>query len=238
MSIPTGLKLLSEWRSQERERYPLKGNNLFNVSLQQPIRYLEFLNIVAERHAVAADISAEHLKEFNDSIMNSKTGTIHKSVMNTIEENVRLVQLETESYFIFANLFLDKVSHFIEDYFGSERALSLQSHSKLVKNFEQYAIEKNIIYPRTFYTDVVWLKAEIGHTRDKIITHQKNPRTLHGTTSSGEFSLGFIYPNEKDKYLLTPNVENTCMRICEYTKRLVQLVKRNRTKSRFLRMEA
>lgn len=233
MSLDESLKELGEFIESERERYSGDSNNLFAISGSQFSRYLEFLVIIVDRHHKAAKASSDYITKISNFTKSSKTGTISGSKVKKLNEGVRLVQLETESFFIFSKIYLDKVAHFIDNYFGSQHGLSLQSHTKLNNNYNKFAIEKSIMVPKTLFNDIAWLDKTISHTRDKMITHQKNPRTLHGTTASGEFSLIYLYPKNSDVQVTTPSVEVVAKRIAMYTKRIIRHVRSNRKRSRF-----
>jgi hypothetical protein len=231
MCLQKALTELSNFIDRERWKYPHNGNNSFNVSLRQPKRYLEFLSIVRSRHKDAVtDFNTYSARIYGTG---REQSTIPGKVLDALDQKARLVQLETETFFIFSNIYLDKIGHFIENYFGNARGLSLQSHSKLQTNFENYIAQKSLVVPKVFLKDIAWLRDNVGITRDKQITHQKNPRTLHGITGRGDLLIHYYMPTEKDQYSESPGIKAVSERLSIYTNRLTRLVQRNRSLSRF-----
>lgn len=233
MSLDESLKELGEFIESERSRYSEDSNNLFAISGSQFSRYLQFLVIIADRHHKAAKASSDYMNNLNDFMKNDTKGKIAVSRLEKLDAGLKLVQLETESFFIFSSIYLDKVAHFIDNYFGRQRGLSLQSHKKLSKNFNEFTINNGITVPKTLFNDITWLYNKITVTRNKMITHQKNPRTIYGASAKGDFSLIFLYPKESDKQVTTPNVEVVAKRLEIYTKRIISLIRSNRKLSRF-----
>ncbi|MDL1981253.1 MAG: hypothetical protein LWX02_07255 [Deltaproteobacteria bacterium] len=240
MDITKSLQDLSLFIETERKHYSGKCGNLFAVSCAQFIRYLEFLEIIYFRYKAAETGST---KLFDDLLAQSKkaeNGPISTDSMKLLESSRaanRLLHLETESFFIFAKLYLDKLAQFIENYFGSGHGASLRSHTKLHKKFDHYKAQKKLKVPEVFIKDIEWFNNVVTHTRDKQITHQKNSRSLFGTSFSAAGSAKIVtiqlFPGEHDSQSNSPNIDEVVKRLIRYTDRLVRLIKRNRKSSRY-----
>jgi hypothetical protein len=55
-----------------------------------------------------------------------------------------VIQLEIESFYLFAKILLDRWSGLAEAHFGPARRLSLHSHDQLTRQFEKYAEAKGL----------------------------------------------------------------------------------------------
>src|SRR2546430_13789509 len=196
-------KKLSEFIALERYRFEGKHNNMFAFSFHEVERYYDFLEIIYVRHASAV---REYLMAFNafqqtiDKSSGSHPMTDEQMVL--LEKNSRLgniVQLEIESYYLFAKMLLDKIARALEFYFGKGNKFSLDSHDDLVKCIEEYSTAKDLVLDGNLFTLAKKLKNDISDFRDYQIAHLKSPRTVRGTTVDGRMLLTQIYPKENDE---------------------------------------
>lgn len=89
------------------------------------------------------------------------------------------VELEIDSFYIFAKVLLDRVGHGLEFYFGQAKGCSLESHNEMMKCFAKYVKAKNLTPPPKRLVELLkTLKTEIRDYRDKEIVHAKRPRVL------------------------------------------------------------
>jgi len=97
-----------------------------------------------------------------------------------------MLQLEIESFYLFAKILLDKVAHFVEFYFGQGQGCSLVSQDQFVKNLPTHAALKGIKFTDRFAETMKTLKQDISDHRDYQIAHEASPKTLHGTLFDAE----------------------------------------------------
>jgi hypothetical protein len=114
-----------------------------------------------------------------------------------------VLHLDIESFYLFAKIYLDKIAHAFEFYFGPGRGKSMDSHDQLVKNFPAYAKEKGLTLPSDLMSIATRLKSDISDYRDYEIAHEKSPRRLSGTVFDTEGKMRIIathlYPTKKDQ---------------------------------------
>lgn len=171
----------------ERKHYTNKGGNLFASSLGEALRYYDFLLIIADRYKKIGNkmISISNKER---KLTPSQTGDpfpMTDEQIRLMEEWYRLnklIQLEIETFYLFAKILLDKIALFIENYFGQARGISLRSHDKWERNHEQYRLAKHLTYPQGFSDSIVFVKEHISDYRDKQISHLQSQRTVRATT--------------------------------------------------------
>jgi len=225
----------------ERNRYDAHDNNRVGFSLGQIGRYLRFVEIAKSRYlSVSREVAERFKKKMEDACMNPGTRELNPEEIADLEKDGQLHQLlhfEIESFFLFAKILLDKVAHFIEDYFGKAHGVSLRSHDKLCKAIEQYSKSKNLVVPPGMNDSMVELRSLIADYRDKHIAHFHNPRALHATQISAnggtQIGISTLYPNDRDKFSSSPAVEHVCSIVELYMKQLETLIETNRNKSRY-----
>ena len=228
-------KELSEFIASERNRFEVKHNNMFAFSFREVERYYDFIEIIYVRHASAVK---EYLKAFNalqrtiDKSPGSHSTTAEQLVLlETLLRLGNIVQLEIESYYLFAKMLLDKIARAVEFYFGKAHKLALDSHDDFVKCIEAYSAAKNIALDERLVTLAKKLKNDISDFRDHQIAHLKSPRTVRGTTGDGRMSFSQIYPTEKDEQKETQLLDSLSSEIGEYTELVIAFIKDNKEKT-------
>lgn len=233
---------LSEFIWGEREKYNGKDNNRFAFSLGQAVQYYEYLLLIANRYEKVSREFVSNIKRFQAQC-EGKSGKLSPTQMTLLQEQRDLsmaIHLEIESFYIFAKVLMDKLAHFIQDYFGNVRGCSLASHNKLTNNYERFASEKGIVYPARFADILAQLQEHISEYRDKQITHLKNPRSIRGTSfgEGGETRIvtSYLYPNDREvsrRAVESKPIPNLMQAIDRYLQQVIEIVRLNREKSRF-----
>jgi hypothetical protein len=156
-------------------------------------------------------------------------------LFNRSEELGVRVQLEVESFYLFAKILLDKVARALEFYFGPVRSLSLDSHDDLARRVESYAAARDLKAPVELVEAIQRLKTDVSDFRDYRIAHHKAPRTVRGTmwTPSGEthMRLTQIYPTAKDQDAQSGSLEELLRDIDSYLRQIVGLIETNRMRT-------
>jgi hypothetical protein len=147
-----------------------------------------------------------------------------------------------ESFYLFAKIFPDHAARFIEHYFGPERGLSHDSHDDLAKCLATYAAAKKLDVPPEFVCGLEDLRTLIADFRDYQIAHSRSPRTIRATVWGADkqprMAMTRLYPREKElegERKESENLEGLMEAINKHIDRLVALIIRNRSKSRYLR---
>jgi len=90
------------------------------------------------------------------------------------------LQLEIETFYLFAKIFLDKAAQFVEHCFGSVRQIPLHSHDNFVRRLDAYAAAVGLIVSPGFRSQLQALKDLIADFRDCNIAHEQSPRMVRG----------------------------------------------------------
>jgi hypothetical protein len=190
----------------ERDRCHGYDNNRFAFSIGQALRYYEYLFIICDRYKTNSKEFIRIIKEFHKLIKEKGGDKLKEDELALLSQQHDLsaiIHLDIESFYVFSKIFLDKLSHFIQDYFGNVRAHSLSSHAKMIKNISGYAEIIGIKSIGSLKYKADELNKTITDYRDKEITHQNNPRTIRGTGYSRDgdttISTTYLYPNESEQ---------------------------------------
>jgi hypothetical protein len=233
---------LTDFITTEREKYSGDDNNRFAFSISQVSRYIRFLEIIYSRYEAANEAVVRSFRELMEKMKGDGPRQMTEEEIEEMGQHSKLqvaLHLEIESYYLFADILLDKIAHFIEDYFGQARDIGLRSHRRLCESFDAYCAAKGIASHLDMAATATRLETTIGDHRDKQIAHLQSPRTLHGTyiSPSGRASISrhrlyardsetALGPSEAHIHELHPMLE-------QYVSQLVLLVKQNRERSRF-----
>jgi hypothetical protein len=146
------------------------------------------------------------------------------------------VQLEIETYYMFAKICLDKVAHALEFYFGPARKRPLDSHDDLVKNFLAYAGAKGLTLPDRFMAAAGALKRDISDYRDYEIAHEKSPRRMSGVTYDEQGRLRMMairfMPTDRDQQVDSNFLDDLMSDLDLYLAQVADLVKSNENRTR------
>lgn len=236
-------KTVSDFIESERNRFSNKHNNMFAISLSQPMRYRNFLRILIEQHERTSETYARYNKSHWDSLLPGSHPLTNEqlSILEKVNETGLVLQLEIESFYLFAKILLDRVAHFLEFYFGAARKISFDSHDQLTKNIVDYSALKNISLPSDLLDMLKMLKRDISDHRDYEIAHEKSPRTTRCTflTLDGKASIisSQFYPTEPFKQSQTKPLKELIGEIDLYLEMVITLIRNNTNKTN-LNLEA
>lgn len=231
----------------ERERYEGDDNNRVAFSLSQVGRYLRFVGIAMDRYRCTNNEVVVRFRRKMNAIREACAGA-NKTISRELTphevaegENDALLHnqlhYEIESFFLFAKILLDRISHFVGDFFGAVREVSLKSHDKWCKGINHFSRSKNLTLPEGIVETMDRLSKAVADYRDKQITHLKNPRASHGTIITGEgatrISMSPLYPRDNDRQADSPGVDEVVAIIEIYLLNIVELVESNREKTRY-----
>jgi hypothetical protein len=232
------MTLLSDFISSERERFADDDNNKFAIGFSHISRYQLFLSVILQRYEEASRSFFENTNAMQATLLPGTHKLIDAQV-RLYEDGVRLnvlVHLEIESYYLFAKIYLDKVAHALEFYFGQGRGQSLDSHDQLVKNFAAYAEEKSLALPADFMCIAAALKKDISDYRDYEIAHEKSPRRLSGTVFDAEGRMQILgislYPTDTDKQVESKVPHDLAKDLDAYIACVIELLETNRANTK------
>jgi hypothetical protein len=113
-------QLFDAFVENERHRFTDKDGNLLGLSVYQIMRYYEFLTIILERHAetskIYSNLHRQNMANFSEGWR--ETTPDEMVVLEELFKYMSLVQLEVESFYLFAKILLDRTAHFVELFFG------------------------------------------------------------------------------------------------------------------------
>src|SRR5260221_7489849 len=98
--------------AKERDRFETQHNNMFAFSLEEIARYQDFISIIFLRYKHTSEIHLNAIKEFQNSIK-GKSGVFTDEQMQldlNMGKSQMMLQLEIESFYLFAKILLDKIS--------------------------------------------------------------------------------------------------------------------------------
>lgn len=142
----TAMDTIRQFRDGERWHYTDADQNLFALSVSQADRYYQFLGILRSR----IEATATALAELHQRMYCSAEPGIHQlseeegQLLDASSSLQTQIQMDVETFFVFAKILLDKLAHFLEHYFGPESGTSFRSHDKLVKFFSKFVAAKEL----------------------------------------------------------------------------------------------
>jgi len=235
--MPFQQTMITAFRDNERWNYTDTDQNLFGVAVAQIDRYLGFLLLVKHRFDSAAEPFIRIESYFKQG-MEPGVRQVSEAEWKAMQESSLLqtnIQLDIESFYVFAKIMLDKIAIFIEQYFGPGRGCSLISNDKLVRDFGKYSTLKNLSVPKEFVEIASILKELVSDFRDKQIEHHRNLRRTIGImwTQDGNILMmpGHLNPKESDplQSASTP-LSAILIELGKYLECFFELIRTNRTK--------
>jgi hypothetical protein len=221
-----------------RRRFVIDQDNMFAFAFGKVTRYWGFLEIIYERYKVAGSAYIENTKALLETIKRGGSHPLTEEQERLHEAGYPLqeaVQLEIESFYLFAKILLDVVAHAIEYYFGPARGVSLDSHDNLSKDFYRYADMKGLDKDDSFYKKITELKTLIADFRDYQIAHEKSPRTMKGTLFDNDgnvrLGVGRLYPKESDLQVDSSDLTNLRTELEGYVELVTTFIEANRDKT-------
>ena len=226
----------------ERDRYAHDDSGKVDCSLSQIARYLRFLEIIKSRYDyVTKRVTASFFAVMDNARENLGQGTLTAEEMREFNANSQfyeLLHLEIVSFYLFANIALDKIAQFVEDYFGKIRSVGpVDSHYKWCKGIEKFAQEKALSVPDGLPELMEALRQVIAKYRNEEIVHFKNPRVRYGTnvfrTGDTQIGTGFLHPKNTDRHTHSPDVTKVYEQLDSYVACIIELITTNRSKSHY-----
>lgn len=167
----------------------------FVTSWEAVARYRKYLDIILSREA---DAARDYVKTLADlrAVEPCPIGEMSDEMRQALDDGDKarpLVQLEIESFYLFANILLDSVARALDKYFRPRRPPmpSFICHKDLVKRFEEHRRLKKITIPLDFIENATALKDKVSEFRNEDITHDKriNRVTAMGITRDGKVTI-------------------------------------------------
>jgi hypothetical protein len=146
--------------------------------LQPAAEYFDFLSIILGRYTLENET---YLAFLTSQLAPHQSGML---TANELEELVmggqlaRQIQLDIESYYVFAKIMLDQLGLFHEDMFGLGQGCTLASHGKLTRNFARFCKQMDLAFADDLVSSQQHLEKTIGDYRDDRIEHQKSASYL------------------------------------------------------------
>jgi uncharacterized protein YfbU (UPF0304 family) len=196
---------------EARFRHPdTKTLNILNSSLAAWLRYFRFLEVTRNRYAEisTAYVDAVHrqLERTQKEVQQAGAGTSRpvtaeewEEMQRTAELGIRL-HLEIESFYIFANILLDRVASTFRFYFWKR---SDWNHRHVMDNLEKVCTEKPLRVPSK---DLLAMPRKLGELivqyRNKRIEHVEEPRLIFGTAwgpnKKAKILANILYPTQEE----------------------------------------
>jgi hypothetical protein len=185
---------LAEFGAAECEHYPGDGRNFFSLAVSQVQRYEFFLRMILQRYG-------ETCTEFMSAVMHLRNkggqqgpgpyepAAEDLALLNKIDNLSPWIQLDSESFYVFAKILLDRIAKFLEDYFRPARSEKdllrgytfKGRHNVITAKFANFAAARKLFVPPAFGPLADEVREKIADFRDKHITHNDNMRVLHAT---------------------------------------------------------
>jgi hypothetical protein len=231
---------IKAFRDKERWQYSATDQNMFAVAIGQINRYYEFLMIVKARY----DSETKSFIQLNpfpgegvrEGVRQVTTDEIDRMIQSSaLQANI---QLDIESFYVFAKVTLDKIAQFCEIYFGNQRGCTFKSHDNLVRYFSRYIEAKELSFPTGFLELSEKLKDLVSEFRDKHIAHHKNPRRMVGISWSADGDIKlmptYVNPKQNDKPQMASSPLSQLLELVDaYLEMLFSAIEKNRTKGTF-----
>jgi hypothetical protein len=156
-------------------RFALELEPRAALGVRQWARYLGFLRIILSRYDAA---NAPYVEAMNHRLELRRQG-VAQHFPTTPEEFSQLdrerslearVELDSESFYIFAKILLDRVADTFREYFGVRLGGRGSSHAALTAAFTKFC-RRHAIAPRGLDGLIETLRAEIVDYRTKVIEH-------------------------------------------------------------------
>ena len=200
---------LREFVRIQREELSADESNYFAAVFGDTLQYLEYLTVVLERYN---ESNAPYVKDFREMVERNKqepSGVSRQMTDAEVEEMnrrgqaQRQLQLEIETFFLFANILLDRIAAATEYYFGRGKR-QWRSFDAMRQFLTEYAKNRGLSEPAELVDLVAWLADNVATMRHELQVH-KHDRDytvrVHfgmGIDASDETFLtpGLLYPKE------------------------------------------
>src|SRR5207247_1838375 len=174
---------------EERLRHPDNRTvNLLNGSVSAWLRYYEFLNLIRDRYGKTSTAFVAAMKRQQEGMMSNPAGPrrLTQDEWEEMQRNAeigRRLHLEIESFYIFANILLDRVASTFRFYFWGKPNWN---HMHLATNLRNICVKKSLRVPDANLLQMpADLQEHIVEYRNKRIEHVEEPRLHFGTVWDG-----------------------------------------------------
>ena len=133
-------QLWAAFVDRERGRFEFEVNNRFGIAFSHVNRYLTLMRIISARHhATFAEFREAERAETDALAARMRGQPLNAGPFHDRRRELGWqLQLDVESFYMFARILLGRVANAIEYYFGQGRRASLNSHHQLTNNLEEY----------------------------------------------------------------------------------------------------
>jgi hypothetical protein len=176
--------LLTSFIERLRDRLDIDRGNAVAIAFSQVTELMAYLRVIADDY----ELANEQVMGYIEARRQSFTEGTHQLTAGEIEqmeqhrEASRLLHLRIDTFYVFAKILLDKIGPLLEALFGQGVAASLERHSKLIRNLDDYAGQRGLTPVPEDLTSRMNGMDVIVEYRDNWITHDSSPRTVKGTT--------------------------------------------------------
>jgi len=233
------LKELVMFIQSERMKFTNKHNNMFAQSLSRCTKIYRYLMIILIRYEAASLEFITNSKDLQSTFQSGKH-PLTEEQMQLHEEGWKLavaLELEIDSFYLFAKMLLDRVAHTIEFYFGQATRCSLDSHDGLQKCFLKYVEIKSLSTPLPRLLELFnVLKKEISDYRDYEIAHAKKLRVLeaisYDETGRTRKNPGIMFPINSDQFVASQSPRDLITLVDEYLILMISFIRENAVRTR------
>jgi hypothetical protein len=227
---------------EHRKRFSFEDSHIFAISFAKVARRWRFLQIICGRYREACRAYIDNHEEFRRRTW--KSGEVHCLTEEEVELYSKgaqigtILQLEIESFYLFAKILLDETEHAIENYFGQARRLPIKSHDDLAKKIDAYTTAHGLCVAQDLRMALSDLKNRIADFRDKQIAHEKSPRTMRGGLTwgpDGEVNAVStrIFPKPGEEQVNSESLNTLMDAVDAYLRMVISFLETNAGKVRF-----
>ena len=231
---------------QARVRHQdIHGVNLLNSALSSWIRYHDFLVIIRDRYEQLSTPYIEAIIKGFDSVKteagpgqsSSRTLTTEEQLeMQRLHQIGQVLHLDIESFYVFANILLDRIASTFRYYFWRKPEWN---HRQLMESISKICEKKSLsVVPDNILGMPADLEQRIVKYRNKLIEHVEEPRIVHATRWDADKkakiapSLLFPMDEEEDSFQhSTGDIDEILARVDRYIIAMLDFFDANAEKS-------
>jgi hypothetical protein len=237
MSIDEKLRHFNE---SECCRFDDEYRMRFALSFGELRRYRRYLDLIFDRHKQAVAEFAENSRAMQAASKRSE----HRGPFPTQGAVIAMaerVYFEVESFYVFANILLDKTATFIQFYFGVRgKAKGIGTHHELLDNLKEYAEERGLTVESAFLEAIRECRERISNFRTKAVVHENCSRTTRTTETtpegSAQLALGRLeaIESDRDKFVQSEDFIDLSIMVDSYLEQVLAFVIANRKKTKLV----
>jgi hypothetical protein len=239
MRFPEASNLLSSFIWEERWRFDDDDNNVFGFAFGKIGHYIWCVKAIAVRYHANVASLRKHERDLQAAWDRRRSGVESVDLTPQTEqlyEQSRHIELDIESFYLFAKILLGKVANALEFYFGQARGVSLKSHDSLRKSLADYAAQKELQGYEAVLDAAEGLQRRVVDFRDKKVEHDTNPRSVRGFSSFPDGAISMTcteaFPKGPMRQVDSVPVERLEEDLCDYLQTTIEFVRRNRDRTR------